>query len=93
VLQNLMHHWGLHRLTKVELIRWPYLRVYGTQLVVLALFLLLEAVLHPPLWVEVPLVCGATLALLRMHRATMDLANVFPELRKLPFLGRFLFAG
>jgi len=91
VLQNLLHHWGLHKLTKIELVRWPYLRVYASQLVALGLFLALEHALHPPLWLEVPLVCAATLALLRMHRATMDLGNVFPELKKLPFLGRFLF--
>lgn len=93
LLQNALHHWGLHRYTGVDLLRRKYLRVYLSQVIALALLLAVFRWLRPPVVVQAVLVAAATLALLRMHRHVMDLGNVFPELRKLPLLGRFLFTA
>jgi O-antigen/teichoic acid export membrane protein len=90
VLQNLLHHYGLHRYTEVVLLRRKYLGVYVSLLVATAVLMGIDRSLHPPLVLEGVLVAGASLALLRMHRETMDLAHVFPELEKLPWVMRLL---
>ena len=90
VIQNVLHHYGLHRHTRIELFRPAYLGVYASLIAALGVLLAVDRLLHPHLVVEAVLVAGVSLALLRLHRKTMDIANVFPELRKLPLLGALL---
>jgi O-antigen/teichoic acid export membrane protein len=90
VIQNVLHHVGLHRHTRIELFRPAYLGVYASLLVALGALIAAVRLLHPPFLVEALLVAGVSLALLRLHRKTMDIANVFPELRNLPVLGALL---
>jgi O-antigen/teichoic acid export membrane protein len=90
VLQNILHHWGMHRSTGVELLRWKYLRVYLDISLAIGALLLIHRWLAPPLFVDLSLVALAAILLLRLHRKTMDIANVFPELRKVPVLGALL---
>ncbi len=90
VLQNLLHHWGLHRASEVELFRWKYLRVYLDIALAMLALVAVDQTLQPPVIVEALLVAAASLALLRLHRDTMDLGHVFPELGSLPLLGRLL---
>lgn len=90
VLQNVLHHVGLQRFTEVELLRAKYLWVYASLALVLALLWGLDLALDPPVWLEAGLVAGSGLFLLRLHRRTMNILSVFPELAKLPALGRFL---
>jgi O-antigen/teichoic acid export membrane protein len=90
VFQNLLHHWGMHRFTEVELLRPRYLAVYASLLVATGLLLAVDATLQPPLAVELGLVMATSLALLRMHRETMDLTNVFPELQRVRWVMRLL---
>jgi O-antigen/teichoic acid export membrane protein len=90
IVQNLLHHWGLHRLTEVELFRPAYLGVYASLAAALAGLIAADHFLRPHWSVEGLLVAGVSLALLRFHRHTMDIRNVFPELGKLPVLGRLL---
>jgi len=90
VTQNVLHHCGLHRHTRIELFRPAYLAVYASLLVALGVLLAVDRLLHPHLLVQALLVMAVSLALLRLHRKTMDIVNVFPELRKLPLLGALL---
>lgn len=86
VLQNILHHWGLHRLTRVEMFRREYMGVYASLAGAALLLVAVDTWASPPLVVEAVLVALASLGLLRLHRETMDLTHVFPELRKLPWL-------
>jgi O-antigen/teichoic acid export membrane protein len=90
VVQNVLHHYGLHRLTRIQLVRPAYLGVYASLTGSLVVLLLVDRFLRPHWTVEGILVAAASLALLRLHRRTMDIGNVFPELKKLPLLGRLL---
>jgi O-antigen/teichoic acid export membrane protein len=91
VVQNALHQWGLSRYTQVEALRWKYLGVYASLGAAALLVVAVQVWLEPPLLVGAALVVAATLLLLRLNRRTMDLADVLPELRRLPILGRFLF--
>jgi hypothetical protein len=93
VVQNALHQWGLARYTQVEALRWRYVGVYASLAAAALAVVALQALLDPPLPVGVALVVAVTLALLRLHRGTMDLAAVLPELRRLPLLGRFLLSA
>jgi len=90
ILQNLFHHWGLHRTTGIDLLRWKYLRVYLHLVLATLALLAIHRILALPLAEELVLVALTSLGLLRLHRKTMDIANVFPELAKLPLFGRLL---
>jgi O-antigen/teichoic acid export membrane protein len=91
--QNALHHWGLVRFTSVVLLRGRYLAVYASQALALGLLFLLDATMGPPPLTQALLVVAVTLAILRLHRRAMDVGNVFPEVRRIPVLGRFLFDG
>ena len=86
VVQNLLHHGGLHAYTEVVLFRRRYLGVYASLVVATGLLVGLEVFLDPPVLVEVLMVAATSLGLLRLNREVMDLTHVFPELRKLPWL-------
>jgi len=90
VMQNVLHHYGMHRHTEIELFRPAYLGVYASLVVALLALLAVDRIFRPHLAVEAVLVTIVSLALLRLHRRTMDIANVFPEVRRLPLLGRLL---
>lgn len=90
VLQNALHHWGLQALTRVELLQRKYLRVYATEAAAVLSLLTFDHLVDPPALVEGALVVLVSTALLRLHRETMDLAGVLPELGRLPLLGRLL---
>lgn len=90
VLQNVLHHVGLQRVTEVELFRTRYLLVYVSLLAVLAGLWVIDQLFAPPLILDLVLVAASGLLLLRLHRRTMHILGVFPELARLPLLGRFL---
>lgn len=90
VAQNLMHHYGMHRLTAIRLFRPRYLGVYASLLLALAALIAFDLLLHPPIAVEALAVAATSLGLLRLHRETMDITNVFPEIRRLGWLMRIL---
>lgn len=93
VAQNALHHRGLRRHTAVGSPRGRYLGVYASQVAAVVLLLALDAWLHLPAPASGVAVIAATLALLRLHRGTMHLAAVVPELARVPWLGRFVLPG
>lgn len=90
IVQNGLHHWGLHRFTSVGALRPRYAAVYASQIAVVLGMLALDAWigLHPV--AGGALVVASALALVRRHRETMNLADVLPEVARVPVLGRFL---
>lgn len=93
LLQNALHHWGLHAKTSVVLLQGRYLAVYASQAVALGVLVTLGLLWSPTPLVHGVLIVAATLAIVRLHRRELDIGNVFPELARIPGLGRFLSVG
>jgi O-antigen/teichoic acid export membrane protein len=88
--QNVANQVGLRRLIGVEVVAPRALRVYATIVVAALALAAMQLVVHPPVvlaFAAAALVSAAVLALNRRH---LDLVSTFPELRKVPVLGRLL---
>ncbi len=83
IAQALINYAGLELGTEVRILRRRYWKVHAS-LAATALTLCAISLLRPPLFLEIALVAGAALFLLRFHRETMHLHTVFPELKRLP---------
>jgi O-antigen/teichoic acid export membrane protein len=67
-----------------------FLRPYLTIAVVSVALSVFELAVHPGIVVALAVTAVASLVVLRFNRAAMRLASTFPELLKIPLLGRFL---
>jgi O-antigen/teichoic acid export membrane protein len=76
----------LHGAGKGESFVGPYLVIAGVS-VALGAF---QLVVHPGIVMALVVTTVASLVILRLNRTAMRLANTFPELLKVPLLGRFL---
>ncbi len=90
VFYNLLNHAGLFWKTGVNLFQWNYLKVYLLVLAITSVLLLLKWMSHPPPWAMAFAIALATFFLLRWSRHALDLARTFPELRRIPYLGKLL---
>jgi O-antigen/teichoic acid export membrane protein len=88
VLQQAVYQSGLRRAAGVEFLPRRHLRLYGSILSAAAAVLLLQLAARPP--VAAALVAGAlaTAAVVVLNRSVLDIAEVFPELGRLPFARR-----
>ena len=90
VAYNLLNHTGLWLATAIDLFQWRYLKVYLSIVMgTLALFVL-RVFFHPPVPLMVLLVALTSLLLFRVNSRSLDVANIFPELGRVPVLRRFL---
>ncbi len=90
VTQNLLNQWALRSSMQTALIDRAYWRPY---LLILGLALALwgfQLVVHPGLVVTLVVVAAASAYLLLATRRNLELAETFPELRRLPLLGRLV---
>lgn len=91
ILHNALHHVGLSLAgTGIRLLEPRYVRVYGSIFVALVLLLVVDRAIVPPIWVSVALIAGASLAVLRLARTVLRAETTFPELLRVPLLGRIL---
>ncbi len=89
---NLLNHAGMLRSTGIDLFQPRYLRVYATIVGALAVLLLAQFFLHPPLILGVALTALVAVLLIRLNRGVMEVGETFPELARLP-VARWLFVG
>jgi O-antigen/teichoic acid export membrane protein len=90
VVQKVMFQAIMRATTGVGTLRWPYARFYlGTAALVLAL-VLVEWVWGPPLVVGLGIAAAAYMLLLRGNRSLLDAHETFPEMSRVPLLGRLL---
>ena len=89
VVQNVIHQTGLIRLTGVGTLSGASLRVYGVVLGVLALLVGARFTLDSPVLLA-GLIAIGSLGILRFSRDTLDIAETFPELKKVPGLGKLV---
>ncbi len=90
VVQNVLCHGLLLRMTSVEPLRRDRMMVYvSAGLLALALYVVC-AWIEPNVPVRVACVIAASLLLVRMHRSALDIANIFPEIQRVPVVARVL---
>lgn len=87
---NLLKQLGLRRGTGISLFDRRYVGVYATIGVVAVALLGARFILEPGLILSLVLAAVASLAVLLMTRRTLDVAEAFPELLRLPFARRIL---
>lgn len=93
VFYNLLNHAGLLWKTGVDLFQWRYLKVYLLVAAISFVLLLLRWTLGPPPWAMGIAIVLAALLLARWSRQSLDLGRTFPELGKIPLLGKLLTGG
>ncbi len=88
--QNLYNQVALHRTTPLYGMHRRHLVVYAAIIASGAGLLLVQVGLHPPLPIGVALVGAVSSVLLAVFRRELRVAETFPELARLPWVGRFL---
>jgi len=100
VLHNVLNHAGLLWRTDIDVLQWRRWKVYLTVLVAALALALLGALLEPAalkmadpamaVAVMAVLVVLASVAVVRANRHSLHLEETFPELKRVPLLGRLL---
>jgi O-antigen/teichoic acid export membrane protein len=90
IINNILFHIGLSRLTPVKLFDWSYLRIYVMVVIGATALSVVQAVWSPPLPVGLVLAAALSLLLLRLNASSLQIGETFPELLKVPALGRLL---
>lgn len=86
---NLLKHWALRRATGVELLPQRYRAVYVT-IAVAFLALVASATLDLPLVAALAIAGAGSAAVLWVGRRELAVDALFPELLRIPLLGRFV---
>jgi O-antigen/teichoic acid export membrane protein len=82
VAHNLLKQWGLWRGTGIAFFERQQARVYLTVALAAVVLLVLHELLHPPIWVAVPLAAIASLVVVLMSRNLLRAGQTFPELAR-----------
>jgi O-antigen/teichoic acid export membrane protein len=90
VIHNLLKQAGLRMGTGISIFEWMYLRVYLIIGATALGLIFVSRVIAPPAIVQLGLAGVASLLVLGLNRHSLEMAETFPELRRLPF-SRFLF--
>lgn len=91
VLQNVLNQLGLRAAAGIRFFEWHYARVYAWVAVATVALWAVERALTPGLLVALALAAGASAAVLVVNRGVLQSNEVFPELGRVPLIGR-LFA-
>ena len=90
ILTNVFFHIGLARLTPIRLFEPAYLRIYLMIAVGAGGLALFQALWSPPLFVSLPLAALISFVVLRANAHMLEVGDTFPELLRVPVLGRVL---
>ena len=82
VAHNLLKQWGLRRGTGIVFFERQHASVYFTVALAAVVLLLLHELLHPSIWVAVPLAAIASLVVVLMSRNVLRAGQTFPELTR-----------
>jgi O-antigen/teichoic acid export membrane protein len=91
VIYNVLNHGGLLLGTHIKLFQARYLGVYASLILATAGLYALQQLLNPPFFIGVAAAAAVSLLMIRLNRTTMNVAQMFPEVMRLPLAGR-LFA-
>lgn len=90
VSHNVLRQVALRRGTGVPVFDFRYVGVYGLLVGVVATLTAAQRVFDPPLLVGLVIAAGATAAVFARVRHVLQIDDTFPELRRLPVVGRLL---
>jgi O-antigen/teichoic acid export membrane protein len=90
VLHNVLKQAGLRHGTGISVFEARHLRVYGVIVAVAALLLALQHLVHPSFPVALVTVAAATAAVLALTRDALRVADIFPEVGRIPVVRRLL---
>lgn len=90
VLRNMVNQLFVVRLTPVSWFDAHYLGVYGAIGIGLVVVGVVQFVTDPPAVAGYVLAAVCSLVALRANRAQLEVTDTFPEIRRVPVLGRFL---
>lgn len=82
VAHNLLKQWGLWRGTGIAFFERQHARVYLIVALAAAVLLVLHELLHPSIWIAVPLAAIASLVVVLTSRNLLRAGDTFPELAR-----------
>ena len=89
VLYNTLNHVGLIRIG-VDLFQWRYLKMYLSIVVGILSLLFVQTVMDPPIYISFISVTLVCLAVFTLNRRLLEIERFFPEVKKIPVLGRLM---
>lgn len=90
VIHNLLKQAGLRLGTGISIFDWQHLRVYLVLIAATAILLGVNTLVRPPTLVQFLLAGVVSLIVLALNRHALQMAETFPELRRLPFSRFFI---
>jgi O-antigen/teichoic acid export membrane protein len=87
---NVLKQWGLRRGTGISVLDPHARRTYGSILLGSLALLAVNVLLSPPVFVAFALAGVVSLAVVRFNRSELQVAETFPELSRIPLIGRIL---
>jgi len=90
VIHNLLKQAGLRLGTGISIFEWTYFRVYLIIGATALGLIFVSRVIGPPVVVQLGLAGVASIVVVGLNRHSLEMAETFPELGRLPF-ARFLF--
>jgi O-antigen/teichoic acid export membrane protein len=90
VIHNLLIHSGLWFGTGIDLFQWRHLKVYLSVVVVTLSLLMFDSFYTPPIYLMVILIALTSLLLFVVNRNILNIAHTFPEISRIPLLGKLL---
>jgi len=93
IVFNVLKQVGLGLGTGINILDRRYLRVYMVIAANAAALYAVQAFVRPSVIVTVGLAAGASLIVLHLARSQLNIGEIFPELLRLPLVGRLLGAG
>jgi O-antigen/teichoic acid export membrane protein len=90
ILHNGLKQWGLRRGTGISILDPRMRRTYGSVLLGTLLLGAVNLALQPNVVVALVLAAIVSLAVVRFNRSELQVAETFPELSRIPLLGRIL---
>lgn len=90
IAHNLLIHAGLLLGTGVDVFNLRYLKVYGTVLISILGLFLVNTVYTPTTFIAIVLLASVSLILFVVNRNALSIGSTFPEILRVPILGRLL---
>lgn len=89
VAHNVLKQYGL-RMAGIDVFAGRYVRVYTSIVAATLVLLVIQVLFAPPVVVVLGLAAVASLAVFSVNRRLLDVTDTFPELRRLPIIGRLI---
>lgn len=90
VLHNVLKQMGLGRGTGIRVFDLRYLRVYATIIIAAVVIAAVNAALRPHAIVGLAIAGAISFVVLVVNRPLLDVSKIFPEVQRLPIIGRLM---